>query len=218
MQSLPQPLEAPVVDKPLLRGVSHQVSFFFALAAGAWLVAMARAELKWACAVYLAALCGQFLVSALYHRPNWKPEARQWWRRLDHAFIMILIAGTGTPLAVSLQGDASRTLLLLLWVGASLGVLRALFWINAPKPVAAGLALALAWFMSPFLPELRLVLGGAGTTWLLVGGVLYSIGAIAYATKRPALWPRVFGYHEVFHAFVILAAACHFVAVAIVAR
>ncbi|MFT3709876.1 MAG: hemolysin III family protein [Archangium sp.] len=211
------PLEA-VPEKPLLRGVSHQIFFFVALAAGAWLLTVARAEQKWACAVYLTALCGQLLVSTLYHRPTWQPAARQWWRRLDHAFIMILIAGTGTPLAVALQGDASRNLLLLLWGGASLGVLRALVWIHAPKPVAAGLALALAWFMSPFLPELRAVLGANGTAWLLAGGILYSVGAIAYATKKPNLWPKVFGYHEVFHAFVILAAACHFVAVTLVAR
>lgn len=208
----------PPLEKPALRGVSHQISFFVALAAGAWLLVTARSEVKWACAIYLVALCGQFLVSALYHRPTWKPEARQWWRRVDHAFIMILIAGTGTPLAVSLPGDSSRTLLLLLWVGAALGVLRALFWIHAPKPVAAALALALAWLMSPFLPDLRAVLGAAGTAWLLAGGVLYSLGGIAYATKKPNLWPRVFGYHEVFHAFVVLAAACHFVAVALVTR
>lgn len=153
-------------------------------------------------------------MSALYHRPNWKrPEVRQWWRRLDHAFIMILIAGTGTPIALGIAPEASRTLLFLLWGGATLGVLRALVWITAPKPVAAALALTLAWLTSPYIPELRAAMGEGATTWLVVGGVLYSLGAIAYATKRPNPWPTVFGYHEVFHAFVVLAAACHFVSV-----
>ncbi|MFO0593707.1 MAG: hemolysin III family protein [Myxococcaceae bacterium] len=202
--------------KPALRGVSHQVAFFVAIAAGTWLLSRATGRMWWGVFFYLCALCGQFAVSALYHRPAWKPAARQWWRRLDHAFIMILIAGTGTPLAMAIEPASSRTLLMLLWGGAGLGVLRALVWITAPKPIAAALALALAWFMSPFLPELNAVLGRTGVVWLLVGGVLYSVGALAYAFKRPNPWPSVFGYHEIFHAFVILAAACHFVAVALV--
>jgi len=200
--------------KPQLRGVSHQVSFFVAAAAGAWLLSQARGAMFWGCVVYLFALCGQFAVSALYHRPTWQPVARQWWRRLDHSFIVILIAGTGTPLALKLPPDDSRALLLVLWVGAGLGVLRALVWITAPKPVAALVALGLAWFTSPFIPALNSGLGTVSVAWLLGGGVLYSLGALAYATKRPNPWPAVFGYHEVFHAFVVLAAACHFVVVA----
>jgi hemolysin III len=202
------------VLKPQLRGVSHQVSFFVAAAAGAWLLSQARGAMFWGCVVYLFALCGQFGVSALYHRPTWQPAARQWWRRLDHSFIVILIAGTGTPLALKLPPDDSRALLLVLWVGAGLGVLRALVWITAPKPVAALVALGLAWFTSPFIPALNSGLGTVSVAWLLGGGVLYSLGALAYATKRPNPWPAVFGYHEVFHAFVVLAAACHFVVVA----
>ncbi len=199
--------------KPLLRGVSHQVSFFIAAAAGVWLLLQAQGALFWACVVYLTTLCGQFAVSAAYHRPTWQPAARQWWRRLDHAFIMMLIAGTGTPLAVALPAEQSRTVLLLLWSGAALGVLRALVWINAPKWVAAVLALAFAWLMSPYIKEFSDALGSETVRWLLGGGVLYSLGALAYAFKRPDPWPTVFGYHEVFHAFVILAAACHFVTV-----
>jgi hemolysin III len=202
--------------KPQLRGVSHQVSFFVAAAAGAWLLTKASGTMFWGCVVYLFALCGQFAVSALYHRPTWTPAARQWWRRLDHSFIVILIAGTGTPLALELPPDASRSLLLILWVCAGLGVLRALVWIHAPKPVAAIVALGLAWFTSPFIPTLNAALGTASVARLLVGGVLYSLGAVAYATKRPNPWPAVFGYHEVFHAFVVLAAGCHFVSVSLV--
>jgi hemolysin III len=204
-------MSAPI--KPQLRGVLHQISFFVALAAGTWLLTRASGAMFWACLVYLVALCGQLAVSALYHRVTWDPRARQWWRRLDHSFIMILIAGTGTPLAVALPTDATHTLLFLLWGGAALGVLRALVWITAPKPLVAMLALALAWFSSPFMPVLGAVMGTTSLVWLLVGGVIYSLGAVAYALKRPDPWPAVFGYHEVFHTLVVVGAACHFVTV-----
>lgn len=202
-----------VLVKPKLRGVSHQVAFFVAAAAGAWLLSHAQGPMFWACVVYLVTLCGQFAVSALYHRPTWQPAARQWWRRLDHAFIMLLIAGTGTPLAVALPPETRHTLLLVLWGGASLGVLRALVWIHAPKWVAASLAAGLAWLMWPYTSTLGSALGDATVRWVVVGGILYTLGAVAYAAKRPNPWPTTFGYHEVFHAFVILAAACHFIAV-----
>ncbi|MGV3623330.1 MAG: PAQR family membrane homeostasis protein TrhA [Archangium sp.] len=200
--------------KPKLRGWSHQVAFFVAAAAGAWLLSRAEGPLFWACVVYLITLCGQFAVSALYHRPTWQPAARQWWRRLDHAFIMLLIAGTGTPLAVALPPEARHSLLLVLWGGATLGVLRALVWISAPKWVAALLAASLAWLMWPYTTALGAALGDVTVRWIVFGGVLYTLGAVAYAVKKPNPWPATFGYHEVFHAFVILAAACHFVAVA----
>ncbi len=200
----------PLLLKPLLRGVTHQVSFFVAAAAGVWLLSQTNGTLFGACLVYLLSLCGQFAVSALYHRPTWGPVARQWWRRLDHAFIMVLIAGTGTPLSLTLPEASGRTFLLFLWGGAALGVLRALVWITAPKPVAAILALALAWFTFPFLPALKTALGPTSVALFLLGGVVYSVGALAYALKRPNPWPAVFGYHEVFHAFVVFGAAIHF--------
>lgn len=200
--------------KPRLRGVLHQISFFIALAAGAWLLTRATGTMFWACVVYLVSLCGQFAVSALYHRLTWAPTARQWWRRLDHSFIMILIAGTGTPLAIALPSDATRTFLMLLWGGAALGVLRAMVWITAPKPLVAALALALAWFSYPFMPALSAMMGTTSVVFFLGGGVIYSLGAVTYALKRPDPWPAVFGYHEIFHALVVLGAACHFVAVA----
>ncbi len=199
--------------KPSLRGVSHQVSFFVAAAAGVWLLTRASGPMFWGCVVYLLTLCGQFAVSALYHRVTWQPAVRQWWRRLDHAMIMLLISGTGTPLALALPPESSRSLLIMLWIGGAFGVVRALVWITAPKPLVAVFALAFAWFTYPFFPALRDVLGTPTVAWFLGGGVVYSLGAVAYATKRPNPWPAVFGYHEVFHAFVILGAACHFVAV-----
>jgi hemolysin III len=204
--------DAPI--KPQLRGVLHQVSFFVALAAGAWLLSVAKGPMFWACLVYLVSLCGQFAVSALYHRITWAPGPRAWWRRADHSFIMILIAGTGTPLALALPIESTGPFLMLLWSGAALGVLRALVWITAPKPLVAVLALALAWFSYPFMPSLSTALGPTSVAWFLGGGVVYSLGAAAYAFKRPNPWPHTFGYHEVFHALVVGGACCHFVAVA----
>ena len=204
-------LSAPL--KPQLRGVLHQISFFIALAFGAWLLTRASGPMFWACVVYLASLCGQFAVSALYHRVTWQPTARQWWRRMDHSMIMILIAGTGTPLAVALPSESTRTFLMLLWGGAALGVLRALVWITAPKPLVALLALALAWFSYPFMPALNHMMGTTSVVFFLGGGVIYSLGAVTYALKKPDPWPAVFGYHEVFHTLVVIGAACHFVAV-----
>lgn len=203
---------APV--KPQLRGVLHQISFFLAAAAGAWLLTRAEGRMSWAVVIYLVSLCGQFAVSALYHRITWQPVARSWWRRLDHSFIMILIAGTGTPLATALPVEAARPLLVLLWSGAGLGVLRALVWISAPKPLVAALALALAWFSVPFMPAMSAAMGPTSLGLFLGGGVVYSLGALTYALKRPNPWPAVFGYHEVFHALVCLGALAHFIAVA----
>ena len=204
-------LSAP--PKPQLRGVMHQISFFVALAVGAWLITHATGTMFWACVVYILSLCGQFAVSALYHRVTWQPAARQWWRRMDHSMIMILIAGTGTPLAVALPSESTRTFLMLLWGGAALGVLRAMVWITAPKPLVALLALALAWFSYPFMPALNHMMGTTSVVFFLGGGVIYSLGAVTYALKKPDPWPAVFGYHEVFHTLVCIGAACHFVAV-----
>lgn len=201
--------------KPKLRGVSHQVSFFGALVAGAALIALVPAPARLGLAVYVASLCAMFGASALYHRPNWSPRARTWMRRLDHAAIFVLIAGTGTPFALLLPPDDGRRLLLLVWGGAAVGVVRALVWITAPKALVAVLAVAVGWAATPFFSALAGRLGGAVFGWIAAGGVLYTLGALAYATRRPNPWPRTFGYHEVFHALVILAAACHFVAVAV---
>lgn len=200
--------------KPRLRGVLHQVAFFIAALAGAWLLTRAQGALFWACVVYVIALCGQLGVSASYHRGTWRPDVGRWWRRLDHAFIMVLIAGTATPLFVFTHTERLSFALTVLWIGAGIGVLRALFWVHAPRWIATGLALALAWCMSPYVPELHRSLGDTNTAWLVAGGLLYSVGAVTYATKRPDPWPKTFGYHEVWHTFVVTAAACQFVAIA----
>lgn len=207
------PLPAPP-PKPRLRGVSHQVAFFITLAAGVGLLAWApNATSRWGALVYVASLATLFGVSALYHRPTWSPAARARMRRLDHAAIFVLIAGTGTPMALSLPEPARHTFLLITWSGAALGVARAVLWVTAPKPLVAVLALALGWAVTPFVADLHHAVGTPALVLVALGGVFYSAGAVVYALKRPDPWPLVFGYHEVFHALVIVAAGVHFAAV-----
>ena len=201
-------------EKPLLRGVSHEVAAAFALAGWVALVREAPGpRAAFAAAVYGLALTAQFGVSALYHRPSWGDRARLLMRRLDHAAIFLLIAGTYTPVCLLLPAGG-RTLLALVWAAAFAGMILSVLWPLAPKWVMAALAIALGWAVVPMLPALRAAIGGAGLALLLAGGIAYTAGAIVYASRRPDPFPRVFGYHEVFHALVIVAAVCHYVVVA----
>lgn len=210
------PSLAPV--KPLLRGVSHQIACAVALIAGALLMRQApTGTVRDAVLVYTASLATLFGVSALYHRPTWQPRARQWMRRLDHAAIFVLIAGTYTPLTLALSPAHRATLLAVVWGGALAGVLQSVLWVTAPKPLIAVLYVVLGWSIAPYFGEVRAGVGRAPLALILVGGVVYSLGALVYAKKRPDPAPAVFGYHEVFHALVIAAAVLHFAAVTIIA-
>ncbi|MFT3842140.1 MAG: hemolysin III family protein [Myxococcaceae bacterium] len=201
-------------EKPLLRGVIHQVFFFVSLLAGAVLVAAAPfATARLACAAYALSLASMLGVSALYHRPTWSPAARQRMRRLDHSAIFVLIAGTWTPLALTLPSSSARVMLTVAWSGAALGVIRAVLWIHAPKWVVAVLALAMGWLAVLYLPGIGVAAGMNVVAWIVLGGVFYSSGALIYALKRPNPWPRVFGYHEIFHALVVAAAVAHFIGI-----
>ncbi|WP_256569676.1 PAQR family membrane homeostasis protein TrhA [Myxococcus qinghaiensis] len=204
-----------VVEKPKLRGVLHQFAAVGALGAGAVLVSMAPTlRTATAAGLYAISLVVLFSVSATYHRVDWSVRARAWMRKMDHASIFILIAGTYTPIAlIGLSGAAGDSLLLAIWCGALLGVVKSLFWAHAPKVLTAALALAVGWTLVPYLPEVRAALGGVELTLILLGGVAYTSGAIAYALKRPDLRPGVFGYHELFHALTIVGALLHFVVV-----
>jgi hemolysin III len=200
--------------KPLLRGVSHEVAAFVALAAWIALAAVAPAGRGRAASnVYGASLFTLFLVSAVYHRTNWRPRARTWMRRLDHSAIFVLIAGTYTPLCLLLPPPTGVTLLALVWGGAALGIVQSVAWAYAPRPLVAALYVALGWAVVWVLPTLRAVLGPSALALLFIGGAAYTVGAVIYAARRPDPFPRVFGYHEVFHALVIVAAACHFAVV-----
>ncbi len=201
---------------PRLRGVSHQFAFFVALGAGAALLALTG---RWPVAVYAVTLAALFGVSASYHRGGWRPAARRWWQRADHATIFTFIAGTYTPLcALGIGGTDGLRLLVVIWTGAVLGAMRALVWPTAPRWIAAALYVLLGWSVLVYLPVVAATTGALALAAIIAGGVLYTVGALTYALRWPDPAPRVFGYHEVFHALVIAAAICHFAAVVLVLR
>jgi hemolysin III len=204
--------------RPRLRGVSHQYAFFASLLLGAALVVGASgAAERTSAVVFATALATMFGVSALYHRITWRPRARLWMRRLDHAAIYLLIAGTYTPFALLALTDVWRwTILPIVWGGALVGIVLKLAWVDAPKWLAVTTGIALGWIGVVALPQLWAHAGLTGVGLLLAGGVLYTGGAIVYARRRPDPVPAVFGYHELFHALVIAAAACQYAAVALV--
>ena len=203
------------LSKPLLRGHFHQAAFFFALGACALLLAKTHdTRSLLATLIYSLGLTALFGISALYHRPQWNPAARMWMKRLDHAAIFIMIAGTGTPLSLlGLPGADGRTLMLYFWLAAGLGVIQCLFWVNAPKWISAILYVVVGWLALPYLSEFKSTLGVVSVALLLAGGIVYTVGALVYAFKRPNPWPKVFGYHEIFHVLVIIAAVLHFIVV-----
>lgn len=203
--------------KPRLRGVSHKWAFFASLLLGAVLIVLAstpRATL--AVAIYAVSLSALFGTSALYHRVDWRrPDVRLWMRRLDHSMIFFLIAGTYTPFAlIVLDGALASAILVVVWAGAVAGAIVEMIWISHPKWVAALIYVSLGWVAVVAFPALWSSLGAAGATLVIAGGVLYTLGAIVYATQRPNPNPAIFGYHEIFHLFVIAAAIAHFSAVA----
>lgn len=203
-------------ERPRLRGVSHQLAAMVWPVLGAALVLDAEGGRAMAAkAVYAVSATALFAVSALYHRVTWAPAARQRMRRLDHSAIFVLIAGTYTPLCMLALDPADAVLpLAVVWVGAGLGVVKALVWVGGPKWVTAALAVVVGW--APWVEGAALYagLGAAGVGWVVAGGVLYTGGALVYARRWPDPWPRTFGYHEVFHAMVVAAALCHLVVVA----
>jgi hemolysin III len=205
------------LGKPRLRGVSHQWAFYVSLALGAALVAAAEAgQPRLAAAVYAVSVAALFGTSALYHRITWASRAaRRWMKRLDHSMIFFLIAGTYTPFALLvLDGALATVILVVVWSGALAGILMKLVWIDAPKALVAILYLALGWVAVAAFPTMLDELGITGTALVSVGGLLYTAGALVYAFQRPNPAPAVFGYHEVFHALVILAAALQYAVIA----
>lgn len=203
--------------RPRLRGVFHQYAFFVSIGFGALLISAASGASERASAIVFAgALAAMFGVSALYHRRTWQPRARRWMRRLDHTAIYLLIAGTYTPFVLlALSGAWRWTLLPIVWGGALVAIVFKLAWIDAPKWLDAAIGMSLGWIGIVALPPLWAHSGPLGVGLLALGGVLYTAGAVIYAARRPDPAPAVFGYHELFHLFVIAAAACQYAAVAL---
>ena len=210
-------VEAIAAVKPRLRGVSHEWAFFVSLVFGAALIVFAKSpKATLAVAIYAVSLSALLGTSALYHRVEWKrPNVRRWMRRLDHSMIFFLIAGTYTPFALLvMHGALATAILVAVWVGAIAGAIVEMIWIGHPKWVSATVYLAIGWVAVAAFPELWGALGPGGALLLVGGGVLYTAGAVVYAIQRPDPNPAIFGYHEVFHAFVIAAALLHFSVIA----
>src|SRR5918997_4166709 len=205
MSESPDHLAPAMLERPRLRGVLHQWAFFVSISLSALLVAFAQAgEARLATLVYAVAVCGLFGVSALYHRVTWQPRARRWMRRLDHSMIFVLIAGTYTPFGMLvLEGTLAVVVLAIVWGGALAGVLMKLVWIDAPKWLVAAAYIALGWVAVVAMPELGSRLGLGALALLIGGGTAYTAGAVIYALGRSNPAPKVFGYHEIFHALVI---------------
>ena len=202
--------------RPLLRGVSHAVTFWIALAAAVALGVLApSSEARIAAGIYGAGLCALFAASATYHRWRWDARWRPLLRRIDHSAIFVFIAASYTPVALLvLDGPLADVVLVVVWVGALAGVVMSVAWITAPRVLVAASYLALGWVAVAAMPQLVSRLPVAPLVLLAAGGALYSVGAAVYAARRPDPWPATFGYHEVFHALVIAAATVHFVAMA----
>jgi hemolysin III len=202
--------------KPLLRGVLHQVSFFVALAVGALVVAFAdgtRATVS--AAIFAASVVAMLGASALYHRVTWSPTVRPWMRRIDHAGIYVLIAGTYTPVGlIVVHGVLRNIVLVIVWSGAAAAILLKFIWVHAPKWLSAATGLAVGWAGVAAMPQVVQNAGWPAFALLAAGGLAYSAGAVVYAIRRPDPAPDVFGYHELFHALTIVAVACQYVAIA----
>jgi hemolysin III len=202
--------------KPRLRGVLHEYGFFVSLLCGvALILAASGGKARLAATIYAVAVSGLLGTSALYHRVTWRPATRRWMRRLDHSMIFVLIAGTYTPVALlALKGSLANTILIVMWAGALGGVIFKLLWIDAPKWLFATVYTALGLVTFAVFGQLPAAIGWLGAAGLALGGLLYLIGAVVYASGRPNPWPKVFGYHEVFHALVLAAAALQYAVIA----
>ncbi len=205
-----------VFTKPLLRGWLHLVCFFLAIPAGIVVISLADGTAaRVGAVVYAVGLVALFGVSGIYHRGRWSQEWRRRMQRLDHATIFVMIAGSYTPLClVAIKGWVGPTMLVVAWLGAVLGAVLAFSDGGRSRVVRGALYIVLGWISVLAGPALVRNLSVAELVLIAVGGVLFTIGAITLMTHWPDPFPRVFGYHEVWHVLVVAAVVCHFVAIA----
>jgi hemolysin III len=206
----------PLREKPKLRGVLHQAAFVMALALVPLMIFTADGERRrLAAAVFAGSVAACFGASALYHRVTWTPRVRLWMRRIDHAGVYLLIAGTYTPVSLLvLEGSWRPVVLTIVWAGAAAAIVLKLVWVAAPKWLTAAIGIALGWVAVVALPQLVTRLNLTAVILLVVGGLAYTAGAVIYALRRPDPVPAVFGYHELFHALTVVGVACQYVAIA----
>jgi hemolysin III len=204
------------VEKPRLRGVSHAAAFVVALPLGVLLGLTAEtARERVAVVVFAVSVAAMFGASGLYHRGNWSVELGRWMRALDHVGIFTLIAGTYTAVGLLVLDGASRWVVLaIVWAGAAGAALVNVAWPSTPRWLTGVLAVALGWVAVAVTPQLVAAIGFGGLALVAAGGIAYTAGAVIFATGKPDPRPATFGYHEVFHVFVIAAVACHYAAVA----
>jgi len=197
----------------------HQYAFFGSLGSGTLLVLLAAStRASVAVVVYSASVSALLGVSALYHRVTWTAAARRRMRRLDHAMILVLIAGTYTPVGLLvLHGLLGVVVLGVVWGGAVAGIVLELAWRGAPRWLGGVVYLALGWVAVVAMPQLFERLGAVGGSLIVAGGLAYSAGAAVYGLRRPDPAPAVFGYHEVFHLLVIVGIVAHFLAISLFA-
>jgi hemolysin III len=213
------PLKSLVEDlKPRMRGWMHLYAATISLVTGACLVSVSsslhggRAAL--ATSIYALTVTLLFGTSALYHRRTWSPRGKQIMKRLDHSMIFVFIAGTYTPFAILTLPDVfSVVVLIVVWTGALFGVVLKTIWPGAPSMLSVPLYIALGWVAVFVIPQLLHHFGVATLVLIIIGGTFYTLGAVAYAFKRPNPFPGTFGFHEVFHACTLIGAVCHYIAV-----
>ena len=201
--------------KPLLRGRSHEAMFFVSIGALLMLMALTTRGFELiSIVVYAFGVVSMLGISALYHRVNWSVENRALMRKFDHSAIYLMIAGTFTPVAMlGLSGQSMGILLWTIWIVAIVGIVKSIWFTNLPKFLNVLLYLAAGVVIFPYMAELFDGIGLVAIILLAAGGIVYAIGAVIYAVKRPNPWPLYFGYHEVFHLLVIVAAILHFIMV-----
>ena len=206
--------------KPALRGWLHLLWFAASLVFGIILLTRARGDARiTAGAIYAASVSALFGVSALYHRGNWTTAWRQRLQRLDHLMIFFLIAGTATPaFLIAMPGPLGLTGLIAVWTLAATAATVHMAWMNAPELIVGGTFVALGWMAGVGVPSVWIHAGATPGVLVLLGGVLYTVGALCYRRRRPDPYPSVFGYHEVFHAYVCAAAGCQYAAMALLLR
>jgi len=202
--------------KPRLRGVLHEWAFYVVIPPGITVGLLADTPLaRVAAAVFAGGVACMFGISALYHRLNWSPNWRRWLRRADHAGIYLMIAASYTPFGLLVLSGAWRvTMLAIVWAGAGTAILARMFWARPPRWLPVLVGGTLGWVGVIVFPQLLTKTGVIASVLMLASGLCYTLGALVYARRRPDLFPSVFGYHELFHALVVVAVAVQYTVVA----
>jgi hemolysin III len=204
------------LERPALRGMLHTIAFALAIAGAVPLLIVADSAKEYVgAAVFAATLILLYGTSATYHQVRWRPSWRQVVKRLDHATIFVLIAGTYTPFCLDVSLAWGVSMLAVVWSLAGAGALLKLVWPDGPRWLSVGLYVGLGWVAVIAASEVIDRYLGSPLALLAAGGLLYTVGGVIYALRRPNPWPRVFGYHEVFHSFVVAGSAVHYSVVAL---